>query len=533
MVFNLSTFVYAENGVETVYGIKYKLYDFDDNKYYSVFDASGYSYDSDSDKTIPVSLEREINGIPVTNIESNAFSDSTIVSLTIPKSVNYISDSAFMKCTSLKKVVFEASDEEVTIESEVFNDCENLEEIILPTKMSQKVGRNFFKNCYSLKSIIIPEGVTKIGYDAFRYCESLESVVLPSTLTSITDGAFYHCTSIKGITVSGSENFKVSNDALYSYDGNTLIVYFNGLDSTEYSVASNTKTIGYGAFAYSKLKKVTLPNGIETIGRFAFSNCQSLSEINIPDSIKFICSDQTGERYVDSYAFDSCSSLKEITIPAGLSNYRAAFVDSGLEKVVLADGTAEIQSNAFKNCNSLKAIYIPSSVTSIEKGYFENLTDVVFYCETASYAKQFAAENGIKYALVKEDGNTNANDNIKILTVNSNPTVGYKTNTTVKIAANNVPNDCVLAVYKNGSRSEIKPDENGNCYYEKNIGELTSSVSYSVKIEKNNVVQKNIKGVELVKTFTINVNNSLIGKISAFFTYLFNFFKRPTYIVTY
>jgi hypothetical protein len=500
VICNLSIFVYAENAVETVDGIKYKSY----SSYYSVFDASDYSYASDEDKANPVVIKSEINGIPVTRIESHAFSNSSIVSLIVPSSVNFVYKYAFMNCSSLRKVEFEASDEKVTVENEVFNGCEYLEEITLPTKISQSVGRNFFKNCYNLKNIIIPEGVTEIGFDAFRYCEALESVVLPSSLMSITDGAFYHCTSIKSVAVNGGKNFKVSNDALYSYDGNTLIIYFNGLGSTEYSVASGTKIIGYGAFAYSSLKKVILPDGLEKIGLYAFSNCEKLSEINIPDSVKYISSDKLDGQYMPSYAFEKCYSLKEITIPAGIINYSEAFISSGLEKVTFADGTTEIQSNAFKDCKSLKEVYIPSSVTSIENGYFKNLNGVIVY-----------------------------NDSIKILTVNSNPTVGYKTNTTVKIAANNVTDDCVLAVYQNGSRSEIKPDSNGNCYYEVNIGQLTSSVSYSVKIEKNNVVQKNTKGDELVKTFTINVNNSLADKISAFFTYLFNFFKRPTYTVSY
>ena len=431
IVFNLSVFVYAANTEVNVNGIKYKSYA---DSYYAVSSASGFSYASEDDKSNPVVLESEINGLPVTKIDSNAFSDTCkIVSLKVPSSVNTVSKEAFKNCVSLKKVVFDISNTTVKFLAGVFDGCENLIEVELPTKMSNTIGNNFFKNCSSLVSVTIPEGVTTIKINAFDNCTSLKSVSLPSTLETIsTEGVFNRCESLKNIILNGGTNFKIINSALYTYDGETLIAYPIGLNKKEYSVALGTKIIGFGAFAYSKLEKVTLPDGLETIGRYAFQSCESLSEINLPDSVKYISSDILDGRYMESYAFDNCSALKEITIPAGIISYRATFVGSGLEKVVFADGTTEIQSNAFKDCKSLKEVYIPSTVTSIEKGYFENLDNLVIYCEDSSYAKQFASENGIEYEAHNEEP---VIKNAKAATCTSK---GYSGDTYCKVCGNKI-----------------------------------------------------------------------------------------------
>ena len=61
----------------------------------------------------------------------------------------------------------------------------------------------------------------------------------------------------------------------------------------------------------SKLTTIILNNGVEKIGKEAFSNAKNLSEVLIPDSVKEI-----GEG-----AFYGCSELKEVRLPSGLSKY--------------------------------------------------------------------------------------------------------------------------------------------------------------------------------------------------------------------
>lgn len=435
-VCSLSVTSFAGNSEKTVDGITYKLY----GTYYAVSDAIQYTYASETDKSTPVTIKSEIDGIPVTKIDEHAFSNSketkysNIVSLVIPSSVTSVPANAFKDCTSLESVKFETSVKTVKIKEGLFDGCENLKEVTLPTMMTDEIGQYFFRNCYNLTNIEIPEGVTELGAYAFLNLKQLKSISLPSTLTTINDGAIFNCPRLINITVNGGTSFKIINSALYSYDGKELISYPIGLsvDNKEYTVSSGTKRIGYGAFADSLLEKITLPYGLEEIGGYAFYTCEKLSEINIPETVKYIGTNKKGERFDESNAFMQCSSLKEITIPAGIINYRAAFVSSGLEKVTFADGTTEIQSNAFGYCYSLKEVYIPSSITSIEKGYFENLDNIVIYCEDSSYAKQFAAENGIEYEAHKVDPEIK---NAKTATCTSK---GYSGDTYCKACGNKI-----------------------------------------------------------------------------------------------
>ena len=63
-----------------------------------------------------------------------------------------------------------------------------------------------FRNCLTLKSIVIPSSIKEIYASSFASCANLEKVVLPSTLTGIGARAFYGCNALKTITIpSGVE----------------------------------------------------------------------------------------------------------------------------------------------------------------------------------------------------------------------------------------------------------------------------------------------------------------------------------------
>ena len=96
-------------------------------------------------------------------------------------------------------------------------------------------------------------------------------------------------------------------------------------------IPKTVTTIGSLAFnRRSKLKKVQLPDGLDRIGRDAFSDCDALEELIIPASVKTI----------DPYAFASCDALKKVTFLGTPEHVaRTTFSDcDNLMSIVVPDG---------------------------------------------------------------------------------------------------------------------------------------------------------------------------------------------------
>ncbi len=115
----------------------------------------------------------------LTSIGNNAFKESNIAEITIPKSVLKIGNEAFMECDNLKTVTFSENSNCSIIESSAFYNCDNLEAVVNyeKTKLEVVEGSMFFK-CNKLTSIGIPKTVKVIKSNSF-WCQILKDFNLP------------------------------------------------------------------------------------------------------------------------------------------------------------------------------------------------------------------------------------------------------------------------------------------------------------------------------------------------------------------
>ena len=135
-----------------------------------------------------------------------------LLSVVITKNVESIGELAFGSCNSLESITVEEGNRryhsygncviETGTKSLVFG-CKNS---VIPSDGSvTSIERYAFYECYSLESIIIPNGVKSIDQYAFDNCYSLKYVVLPKSIKYISSGVFKDCYSLTDVYYSGAE----------------------------------------------------------------------------------------------------------------------------------------------------------------------------------------------------------------------------------------------------------------------------------------------------------------------------------------
>lgn len=192
-------------------------------------------------------------------IEANAFANAeSLESFKFPKTVTKIERNAFTGCTNMATATF-AEDADI-----------------------QKIGEGAFADC-GLTSISIPKKVQTIEREAFRNCKVLTQINVTEFTTQIDPEAFKYCDKLTDINVSKKNTVYSSVDGyLLSKDKTELLIFPPGKANSKFTL---------------------LPPSIEKIGRYAFYDCQALTNVTIPNKVTTI-----GER-----AFSLCKNLNTIT----------------------------------------------------------------------------------------------------------------------------------------------------------------------------------------------------------------------------
>ena len=271
-----------------------------------------------------------------------------------------------------------------------------------------RVGQRAFYNLNHVKEVRLPESLVSIGTEAFYGCAGLREISIPSAVTEIGESAFNGCSRL----------FKVNTDDLAAWCAiqfksafaNPLYparqLYVNNEKVLSLEIPQGVTAIGDFAFYTSpEFRSVKLPEGLESIGRYAFYDCSGVTEIQLPDSLKEVGKD----------AFARCVRLNEVTLGSviGEKTMKELSVPAdALKMVTVSDGTASLAPEAFKDYRKLESVVLPASLKTVGKDAFLNcsglknvvVTDLGAWCGVAF---ECPFSNPLLYApamWLKEDG---------------------------------------------------------------------------------------------------------------------------------
>lgn len=245
------------------------------------------------------------------------------------------------------------------------------------------IGHGAFKNCQTLSSITIPEGVTAIGDNVFYGC-NISSLTIPASVTSINHGAFGGSFStIKKINVAAANpEYSSLDGVLFDKNKTKLIKYPAGREESNYVIPEGVTVIGRYAFqALSLNGSVTLPNSLTTIEPDAFTSSFNLMEIKIGEANLNFSTD--GEALLNK---DGTTLVY---------HYKALGYGYKPESYTIPESVTTIAESAI---SGVKVVEIPESVTSIgDDAITAKDEPVTIKGYTGSIAEYYAQDNEISF----------------------------------------------------------------------------------------------------------------------------------------
>ena len=365
-------------------------------------------------------------GDGITAIGNEAFSNNGALSgdLILPDSITTLGESVFEGCSSLSGTLH-LPDSLVELGSYCFHNCKGITGTLRIPDGVTYLPKGAFASMEGLDKLVVGTGV-KDWYSASTYNSENVFYDVPFTEITLTGMHVFSSTFFRylhpDIVYLPTAQYAAQLQSCYSLfaDGNIAVrplesqgdfvvmedelVAYTGKE-TAVTVPDGVTSIGPFAFFNNRdLVSATLPDGVTSIGQGAFYNCRNLTNVGMPESLIT----------VDSLSFSDCVALQgNLVLPDGITEIgeRAFYRCGSLTGLQLPARLQDLGESAFNGCNGLTGkLVIPDKVTEIPAAAFsgcKNFTSLILGQSVAQInGSAFSNCSSLKGTLVLPDGIT-------------------------------------------------------------------------------------------------------------------------------
>ncbi len=334
---------------------------------------------------------KKINSInlpeSVLEIGQNAFENSSLKEIYIPKNTQKIDISAFNGCQLLSKVnISEDNNHYKTIKDNIVEKpinklvhCFSTDKVITISSDWYKLLKGFLVNNNNVEKLFIKKEIGIIEVCAISGCENLKEIHIPFSVFKINKDigvhAFFKCPNLEKIKVTRrNQYYRSIKGVLYNKDVDEII-YYPPAKKGDFIVPSSVKNIDNTTFPEGcKFDRIKFKNYINIKNNInPFWRCDNLKEIVLykkEDNYKVvdgILYSTKGDKTNDTILISAPASLKgKCTVIDNVVEIASfAFYNSKFNEIILPEGIKKIGFAAFTGCANLTKIKIPESVENI------------------------------------------------------------------------------------------------------------------------------------------------------------------------
>lgn len=259
----------------------------------------------------------------ITSISEEVFKDEKyLVKLTVPESFYHMGYNALTGCDGLSEVVWNA----VSCDFETTPFSNALYKITFGDKV-EALGTNMLNGCSGIKTIELPQSLTRIENYAIYGCDGLKELIIPDNVSYV---GHISGNNIASITIGEGV------DTLYSVRGKNLSKIFWNAKKPKYI---------YSSFPSDQTYEISFGKNVEEIPSNLLYR-SIITDVTFNDGLKTI----------KWNAFQYCT-FNDVYFPEGLEN---------------------IENTAFNSC-TIKTTYIPHSTKTIDRSLVGNTTDMIIH----------------------------------------------------------------------------------------------------------------------------------------------------------